>query len=238
MTSKLTGASRPVRSYRDLPTPRRQHPYLSPRATRIDASIRRQRLLQVLAVTTLVLGAALLVALLALAAARKDHTVTPYLVRVDGDGAVTGVKPLTEKARPDRAMIQNALRLFLLNARTVTSDEVAQRNLILRAYGYATGRAVGILNDYYRSHPPFARSGRTTVTPRITSFLRLSERNVFQVEWSEEVRNANGALLEETPWRAILTVAVEPPGSIADALVNPLGIRVTDLDWTPLAAEN
>lgn len=229
-----TRASRPVVSYRDLPAPPREHPYLSPRALRIDASARRQRLLQILAASTLVLAGALLVALAALAAARDTHEVTPYLVRVDDDGAVTGVQPLTEEAHPDRPMIQNAIRLFILNSRTVTTDRVAQRHLILRAYAYAGGRAVGLLNDYYRAHPPFARPDRTTATPRITSFLRLNEDDVFQVEWTEEIRNASGALVGEEPWRALLTVSVEPPGSIADALVNPLGIRVVDLDWTPL----
>lgn len=233
----LSDSSRPVRSYRDLPAPPREHPYLSPRATRIDASLRRQRLLQILALSTLLLAAGLALAVVLLAT-RDEHTVTPYLVKVDDEGAVDGVEALSEPAEPTRPMIHHALRLFVLNARTVTSDRTAQRRLILRAYGYASGRAVGLLNDYYREHPPFSRAERATVTPRITSFLKLSERHVYQVEWVEEVRNLNGALLDQEPWRALLTVSIEPPDSIDDALVNPLGIRISDLDWTPLPTDD
>lgn len=197
--------------------------------------MRRQRLLQILAITALVLAVGLLSALAALILGRDDLTVTPYLVHVSDEGAVLAVNPLTEPATPDRAMVDHALRLFILNARTVTTDRVAQRQLILRAYAYASGRAVGILNDYYRNNPPFSRATRATVTPRITSFLRLSDRDVVQAEWVEEVRNLNGALLEEQPWRAIFTVTIEPPEDIAEALNNPLGIKVSDLDFQPLA---
>jgi type IV secretory pathway TrbF-like protein len=225
----------PIRSYSDLRSSEAPHPYLDARALRVNASLRRQRLLQVLAASTLVLAAGLVAALSALIASGNDHRITPYLVRVQDDGAVVGVDPLTAAAEPTRPMIHHALRLFILNSRTVTSDRTAQRQLILRAYGYATGRAVGVLNDYYRTNPPFAGASRATVTPRITSFLRLSDRDVFQVEWVEEVRNLNGALLEELPWRALVTVTVEPPESISDALINPLGIKVSDLDFQPLA---
>jgi type IV secretory pathway TrbF-like protein len=173
--------------------------------------------------------------MVALILGRDDLTVTPYLVHVNDDGAVVAVNPLSEPATPDRAMVDHALRLFLINSRTVTTDRTAQRQLILRAYAYAAGRAVGILNDYYRENPPFSRATRATVTPRITSFLRLSDRDVIQVEWVEEVRNLNGALLEEQPWRAIFTVTVDPPQDIAQALINPLGIKVSDLDFQPLA---
>jgi type IV secretion system protein VirB5 len=193
-------------------------------------------LLQVLAVSVLVLAGGLAMAVWRLAT-RDEQVVTPYLVEVDRDGAVAGVEALTEPAEPTRPMVHHALRLFVLNARSVTSDRAAQRELILRAYAYASGRAVGLLNGYYRAHPPFARAARATVTPRITSFLKLSERDVYQVEWIEEVRNLQGALVDEEPWRAILTVSIEPPDSIGDALVNPLGIRVSDLDWTPLATD-
>lgn len=211
------------------------HPYLHPRTLRVDASLRRQRLLQILAIATVLLAATVLALGYALFDARDDHTVIPYLVHVEDDGAVAGVQPVTTPAEPTRPMVHHALRLFILNARTVTTDRVAQRQLILRAYAYASNRAVGVLNDFYRTTPPFSRASRTTVTPRITSFLRLSDRDIYQVEWTEEVRNLNGAVVDEEAWRALLTITVEPPDSIDEALDNPLGILVEDLDWTPLS---
>ncbi len=227
--------SRPVRSYGELRPEGDRHPYLSARALRIDASLRRQRLLQVLAASCLVLAAALLVAVVALVRSRGGERIVPYLVRVEADGAVAGVRPLTEPARATEAMVRHALGLFVINARTVTSDRAAQRQLILRAYDYATGRAVGVLNDYFRSHPPFARAATETVTPRLTSLLYLADRDVYEVHWSEDVRNLQGAIVGRQTWRALLTVTSEPPDSPQAALANPLGIKVEDLDWTRLA---
>ena len=220
-----------VRSYSDLRSDE-EHPYLAPRALRINASFRRQRLLQVLAASTALLAAGLLVALLALLAHRDEQTITPYLVRVTDDGAVLGVDALTHPAKPTRAMVEHALGLFILNSRTVTTDRTAQRQLILRTYAYATGRATAVLNDYYRKTPPFSRAARATVTPTLTSFLRLSERDVYQVQWIERIRNLNGALVDEQHWRALMTVTVKKPDALGDALINPLGIKVSDLDWT------
>ncbi|MFW6012191.1 MAG: VirB8/TrbF family protein [bacterium] len=226
--------SQPIRSSRDLGT--EGHPYLDARAIRVNASLRRQRLLQVLAAATGLLSLGLVAAVAGLLSAEK-HTITPYLVHVDDDGAVVTVDPLTEPATPTRPMVHHALRLFVLNSRTVTSDRAAQRQLIVRAYAYATDRAVAVLNDYYRNNPPFARADRHTVTPQITSFLHLSDPDVYQVEWTEQIRNLNGALVEEQPWRAILSVTIEPPEDIAEALRNPLGIRVSDIDFQPLPSD-
>lgn len=230
--------SRPVRSFGELRPGDDRHPYLSARSHRIDASLRRQRLLQVLAGVTVVLALALLLAVVGLLSASDEPRLVPYLVKTAEDGSVSGVEPLTESAEsaePTEAMVRHALGLFVVNARTVTSDETAQRRLILRAYQYAAGRAVGVLNSHYRAHPPFARADRTTVTPTLTSLLYLSERDVYEVLWAEEIRNVNGALVERETWRALLTVTVEPPETVEEALVNPLGIKVADLDWTRLA---
>jgi type IV secretion system protein VirB5 len=216
------------------------HPYLSARAGRIDASVRRQRLLRVLAVGSAALSVALLLAVVALLRLGGDPELVPYLVHVDRDGAVVDVDALAGGSRgaaavePTEAMVRHALGLFVVNARTVTTDRVAQRRLILRAYDYAAGRAVGVLNDHYRSTPPFSRAARTTVTPTLTSLLYLSERDVYEVLWTEAVRNLNGALVERQTWRALLTVTIDPPVAVEEALANPLGIKVADLDWTRL----
>lgn len=228
----------PIRSADEVHPDPASHPYLAARALRVNASMRRQHLLQILAVLALLLAAGLTVSVGFLVTSREDRHITPYLVRVRDDGAVLGVDPLTKPAEPNRAMVEHALRLFILNARTVTTDRAAQRQLILRSYAYATGRATAILNSFYRQHPPFARAERASVTPALESFLRLSDRDVYQVQWSEDVRNLNGALVETQHWRALLTVTVEPPESIDDALVNPLGIKVSDLDWTETIETN
>lgn len=212
------------------------HPYLGVRADRAHAyeGLRRSRSVA-WGVTWGLLG---LLAILLIGFVRQagQNRVLPYVVRVDGNGQTVGAELVTAAAaEPDRAMVQHALRLFLLNVRTVTTDAAAQRRLVTDAYAFAGGRATGFLNDWFSQHPPFARASRETVTPRITSFLQLGERDVYEVQWYEERRDLVGSRVERESWRALLTVAVEPPEDLEISLVNPLGIRVVDLDWTQVA---
>jgi type IV secretion system protein VirB5 len=213
------------------------NPYLAVRADRTNAYLALRRALRMawwFAGGLLVLDLGLVVAYVR---AAESIRVVPYIVRVDGAGQTLGVEPAEVAAEPDRAMVQHAVRLFLLNSRTITSDRAVQRRLLADAYAFADGRAVGYLNDWFSKNPPFSRAELASVTPRITSFLRLGDGEVYQVQWDEERRTAAGNRTTTESWRALVTVRVEPPNAIADRLTNPLGIKVVDLDWTPLAPE-
>lgn len=214
------------------------NPYLAVRADRTNAYLALRRALRVAWAFGGVLLALDLGLVVAYVRAAESIRVVPYIVRVDGAGQTLGVEPAETAAEPDRAMVQHAVRLFLLNARTVSSDRDVQRRLLTDAYAFADGRAVGTLNDWFSKHPPFSRAERETVTPRITSFLRLGDGDVYQVQWDEERRGLAGNRTTSESWRALVTVRVEPPEAIEDRLTNPLGIKVVDLDWTPLAPED
>lgn len=156
--------------------------------------------------------------------------VVPYIVRVDGDGRTVGIGQATAAADPDRAMIEHSIRLWVINSRSVTSDGAAQSRLIREAYAYSGGRAVGLLNEWYREHPPYG-AGRT-ITPTITSYLQIDE-TTYQVEWVEVRRAVSGVAVRRETWRALVTIRVEPPGEdLERRIINPLGIRVVDFDWT------
>jgi type IV secretion system protein TrbF len=213
------------------------NPYLAVRADRTNAYLALRRALRVawaFGGVLLLLDVGLVVAYVR---AAESIRVVPYIVRVDGAGQTLGVEPAEVAAEPDRAMVQHAVRLFLLNARTVTSDRTVQRRLLSDAYAFADGRAVGYLNDWFSKHPPFSRAELGSVTPRITSFLRLGDGDVYQVQWDEERSTLAGHRTTTESWRGLVTVRVEPPETLEDRLTNPLGIKVVDLDWTPLSPE-
>lgn len=222
----------------DRPPETPAHPYLQARHLRIDRD-RAQALMIRWGGIALVLSLALVVALVVvLLWQSRSSRLIPYVVQVDDGGTILDTELLEDQqGPPDRAILMRELRSFILNARTITSDRAAQRELILETYAYAAGRAVGILNDSYRQNPPFATATRSTVTPRITSVLEVSD-DVWQIDWTETERNLQGAVTERTDWRALLTVATRPPDDVEEALANPLGIRVVDLDWTPVATDS
>ncbi len=149
--------------------------------------------------------------------------------RVDPEGQTLGIEPATAAAEPDRAMLEHAIRLWVDSTRTVTSHRALQRRMIDNAYAYSDGRAVTLLNEWYREHPPF---GTETVTTEVTSYLVIVEDESYQVDWTETRRDPGGTEIGEELWRARVTVSVEPPADLDQRLLNPLGIRVTDFDWT------
>lgn len=208
------------------------NPYLAVQASRANAYLSLRRIAQVAA---LLAGGALLLSGglgAGLYQCSTSSSVVPYIVRVDEAGRTLGIDPATAAADPDRAMVEHSIRLWLISARSVTSDRAAQRRMIQDAYAYSGGRAISLLNDWYQARSPFAMQGRT-VTSEITSYLRLGEDDdSYQLEWVEVHRGASGIETHREAWRALVTVAVEVPQDLERRLSNPLGIRVINFDWT------
>lgn len=228
----------PARSSGELRAPDGS-PYREARFDRSDLYAETRRALkrsQVLSVA-LALVAALLGAGLLHHVGRSK--LIPYVVEVDRHGATAAFGPAEELGRPERRMILHALGLWVRSVRTVTLDRVELRRQLERAYAYTGGRAVELLNEWYRRNPPFARLEEETVSvAEVDSVLATGgSESTFRIQWSEEVRNRAGARLRRELWQALVTVEVDPPEAIEEVLVNPLGIRVTDFDWQRLEEE-
>lgn len=211
-------------------------PYREVRFERADLQAERARALrrtQILCIALTALAALLGGGLLYHANRSK---LVPYVVEVDRHGAAAAFGPAEELIEPDRRMIVHVLGLWVRSTRTVTLDRVELRRQLERAYAHTGGRAVGLLNEWYRRHPPFARLEEETVSvAEIDSVLSMGESEErFRVQWSEEVRRPGGALVRRELWQALVTVAVDPPEAIEEVVVNPLGIRVVDFDWQRL----
>ena len=214
-------------------------PYREVRFERSNLQAERARALrraQVLSIALVALAALLGGGLLHHANRSK---LVPYVVEVDRHGAAAAFGPAEELIEPDRRMIVHVLGLWVRSARTVTLDRVELRRQLERAYAHTGGRAVGLLNDWYRRHPPFVRLEEETVSvAEIDSVLSMGESEErFRVQWTEEIRTPGGALVRRELWQALVTVAVDPPEAIEEVVVNPLGIRVTDFDWQRLKGD-
>ncbi len=60
----------------------------------------------------------------------------------------------------------------------------------------------------------------------------LREPNgVYEVRWTETARDLNGDALSTTHWRALLAVQLEAPDP-DKLLSNPIGLYVTEIDWS------
>ncbi|WP_075258190.1 conjugal transfer protein TrbF [Herbaspirillum camelliae] len=156
--------------------------------------------------------------------------VTPYVIEVDTSGQVRAVGEATTPYTPADAQISYHLAHFITLVRALSVDPIVVRQNWLDAYDYTTDKGAGVLNEYARTHDPFARIGRESVTVQITSVTRASDTS-FNVRWTE-TRFVNGALDRTERWNAVLSTVLQTPRTEQRLRKNPLGIYVNGLSWS------
>ena len=157
--------------------------------------------------------------------------VSPFVVEVDRLGQAVAFGPAEQLRKTDERLIRYQLNLFIRDVRSVFADAEVQKTVINRAYAHAKDGALGFLNDYFKKSNPFLREAEGTVTVQVQSVLRLSPRS-WQVQWRETHLAPAGRVVSETAWQAVLGVELSPPETTDVLLVNPLGLYVTEINWT------
>ena len=156
--------------------------------------------------------------------------VTPYVIEVDQAGQVRTVGEAATPYRPNDAQTAHHIARFVTLVRSLSIDPIVVRQNWLEAYDYTTDTGAAMLNDYARTHDPFARIGQTSTAVEITSVVRASESS-FQVRWIE--RNyVNGSPSGTERWTAVLSLVLQPPRTEERLRKNPLGIYVNGLSWS------
>ena len=158
--------------------------------------------------------------------------VVPYVVEVDKLGASIAVARAEQSATPDQRMIRAQLAQWIADARSVSSDQTAERAALTRVYAGIATSAKPFLDDWYRAHSPFELGTRATVAISVDAVLPQSA-TTYQVQWTETQRNVDGSQATIAHWIADVTIGVNPPTDEATILHNPLGIYITQLSWTP-----
>jgi type IV secretion system protein TrbF len=161
----------------------------------------------------------------------RGGTAPPYVVEIDHAGAVRAIGPALSDYTPTDAQIAFHLARFVEHVRSLSIDPVVVRQNWLRAYDYATDRAVVTLNEHAREHDPFANVGRITVAVEVHSVVRASDTS-FQIRWLEKSFD-NGAAKATSRMTGIFSIVMTPPRSAETIRKNPLGIYVHAFNWTP-----
>lgn len=168
-----------------------------------------------------------------LVAVSIQSKVVPYAVELNGHGEVVQVRRADVLARPDANQIRAALRTWVMGTRTVYTDRLAMKNLIDETYAKTlpSSPAYQNLAEYHRAHNPYLRAANETVSVEVQVAVPVSE-NSWQVEWTETTRQASGKLISIEQWQATITVAISPPTTPQQIMLNPLGLYVRQFDWT------
>ena len=161
----------------------------------------------------------------------RSNTV-PYVVALDDVGRAVPVIPAKQVAVKDVRLQEAVVARWVTNLRTVIADAVAQRRLVDEVYA-ETGQnspASATITEFYSKNSPFDLLTKQTVDASVESIVQQSPKT-YEIAWTEVTRDLNGNLMASHRYRAFVSVVTQEVTDARQALVNPLGLYVTNLTW-------
>ncbi len=160
--------------------------------------------------------------------------VVPYVVEIGEAGQVRAAGPAQQVAFQPDYIIEAELADFILNWRVVTVDRALQLDRLNETYVFLSpsGTAKTRLDRYYRGGGnPFDVAKEKTRSASIANINRVSP-NSFSIQWVEQEFDRTGTELGSRRYQGILTYAIVQPTSEAVIRANPLGVYVTEIDYS------
>ena len=188
---------------------------------------------QLLALALAATNAVCLIAFVHLALTTR---LVPYVVEVAEDGSPRAMKPLEAATLPEERLLDYQLRLFLWSLRTVVADEAAQGELLARAYALADAPVRRKLDLHFAEpgNDPRTIAARAGRSIEVLSLLRMpGAESTYKLRWREvEAERHALASPRQRFYEGLLTVAPARVESAEALAANPLGIVITDFNWT------
>ena len=159
-------------------------------------------------------------------------TTVPYVVALDDVGRAVPVIPAKQVAVKDVRLQEAVVARWITDLRTVITDAVAQRRLVDEVYAQTGQNSAASANvtDFYSKNSPFDLLTKQTVDASVESIVQQSAKT-YEVTWNEVTRDLVGTFVASHRYRAFVTVATQEVSDAKQALVNPLGLYVTNLTW-------
>jgi type IV secretion system protein VirB5 len=166
-------------------------------------------------------------------AARKI-TVVPYIVQVDQHGYEIAVEPVSASKVDARLVIAHVGR-YVWSLKTVFNDPEAQLHLMNFVYSTTpvNTAAEKKYQEHYADNNPIVIGESETVSVSVNSVLSMSAET-WQAEWTEERFTIGGDRISTKHYRGIFTTAVVTPRTMREIILNPMGIFVTDFNFSEI----
>jgi type IV secretion system protein VirB5 len=164
----------------------------------------------------------------------SQSQIVPYIVQMDSLGqAATVERAGAVPFKPDNRLIVASLARWVAAIRSIYTDAGAQRVLLKEGYAMVNerGESYAKLNEFMRSHDPFARAQTETVTVEVASVQPLSADS-WRIEWREETRGRDGSAPKSQQWQATVGILISPPTDEQTIRLNPAGIYINSYNWS------
>ncbi|MBO5636255.1 MAG: type IV secretion system protein [Acidaminococcaceae bacterium] len=178
----------------------------------------------------------LVIAILAVVFISLTANYRTYVVRVD---SLTGQVDTAQELKatnysPRDAEIKYFLTSLVVDTRTIGLDPVAYKRNWMKAQYFLTPAAAQKLNNMVAKENPISKiQKKETVHVQIKSInLQPGTQSTYQVRWSEDNFNQNGNLTKKEDFIGLYTIQVIPPKKEDELAVNPLGLRIIDLNYS------
>jgi type IV secretory pathway TrbF-like protein len=167
----------------------------------------------------------------------SEARITPYVVEVDRLGQALAFGPAERLRAPESRLVVYELGRFIRDLRLVSSDFTAQKELLFGAYACVAGPARATLDAYFANpaHDPRVLGRSLTRQVQVTSVLQVPRSETWKVAWRETEQPRFAGPARTTAWEAYLQVKSSPPHTTEAVLANPLGLFVTEINWTQVA---
>jgi type IV secretion system protein VirB5 len=166
-------------------------------------------------------------------------TTVPYVVALDDIGRAVPVIPAKQVAVSDVRLQEAVVARWITDLRMIVTDAVAERRLVDEVYAQ-TGQntsASAVVTEFYSKNSPFDLLKKQTVDASVESIVQQSAKT-YEVTWSEVTRDLVGTFISSHRYRAFVTVATQEVTDAKQALINPLGLYVTNLTWGEVVSTN
>lgn len=162
--------------------------------------------------------------------------VRPYVVAIDPTTKqVTGGFASKDNAKISEKAIKYALTHWIEKARSVYFDSNVQAAAWQDVRAVLGPTAEIFIKDYGQDpvNNPYARRQHSVVDVSVDDYQVL-EKNTVRIVWTEHERTLSGDLSMSKKWQANLTYSTNPPTNSAEAIRNPIGLRIETVTWAEL----
>jgi type IV secretory pathway TrbF-like protein len=156
--------------------------------------------------------------------------IATYIVPIDRYGQPGRIELAGRAYVPTTAEMGYFLADWVSRTRSKSIDPIVIRDNWTMAYHFVVGAAIGQLNDFAKTHDPFANAGQQAVSVEVVSVLQRSA-NTYQVQWRETTYD-RGATTSTLNWTGLFTTKIQPPTNEAELRANPLGVYITEFQWS------